>query len=233
MQEVPTPLSACKSFESTTTIDPKNKRNVCVGGWDWENMYMPGTQFNLDRDYWDVNSSLYNDNLVFNDKGLKSTKSDGIKYYPISNSMIIVKNYDKISNNSTYGILYRKIAIDNIEEFVNRKLIFLTLDRETREQYLQVYKKEYQKEFILISESKFKFRKNIRSNLRFRDKLVGIKTPQKLLLVTTAIAAATTVVVISFLKADNRMDKNNVEFHSFLPICWSSVKGDVHRYECL
>ena len=65
-----------------------------------------------------------------------------------------------------------------------------------------------------------------------REKLNSFKlTKQQKTVVWLSLAyLATTTIVIS---ADNRISENNVEFHSFLPLCWSSFKNDVGHYECL
>jgi hypothetical protein len=61
-------------------------------------------------------------------------------------------------------------------------------------------------------------------------KAFKLSRQQKIVLWTSLAYLATTTVIIS---ADNRIRENNVDIHSFLPLCWSTSDGDNYRYECL
>jgi len=216
-QEVPAPLSSCDITSGVPTIDPKITTDTCISGWDWKNMVMPGTRFNLDQDYHDVNYSLYNDRLAFENRRLISKNNDAIKYYPISNSMIIVKNYDRITNNSTYGILYRKVAASEYEDFINEKLIRLTLDRKAREEFIKLFKEEYVKQNLYTEErEKNIFKTKTRKTIP-KGSIIKVALP--------TIAVFSAAIIVPFMNGKN--------FHSVAPLCWSTFDGDNYRYECL
>jgi len=216
-QEVPTPLSSCVDTKGVHSINPKVKTDTCISGWDWKNMVMPGTKFNLDQNYYDVNYSLYNDRLVFEDRRLISKNNDAIKYYPVSNSMIIVKHYDSISNSSTYGILHRRVSNNENEEFVNGKLIRLTIDRKAREEFIKLYKEDYMKQNLLIEDDeKNKFKIKTRKIVS-RDSIVKVALP--------TFAVFSVAALLPFM--------NGKTFHSVTPLCWSTFDGDNYHYECL
>ena len=84
---------------------------------------------------------------------------------------------------------------------------------------------DYAKAMSLIeSREQFSFQKNKEL------KAFKLSRQQKIVLWISLANLATATIVTS---ANNRMSENNVEFHSFFPLCWSSFKNDVGHYECL